>query len=581
MARNHYFTGKLMVERDFTDEQRYFRGKLQRHNRTMHGSGVVCGAKVVQHPYQECQDKFVVIEPGVAVDCCGHEIIVRDELRGQLQDQSGKDLHGVLFNFAHHPKIKALRDANDQAQHTLQFCVRYKECPTEEIPVLYDECGCDETKCAPNRILESYGLDLLLDEEIEPDEPLSAKLEWKHTIPLAHSTQLSLHDGSRRLYVLSTVGAGSAIHAIDTSNHSVVDTVTLTDKAVALVASLDGKQLYVGVATTPVEIRVLDTSNLTAPVMATLATNGATGTLTILAIANDGRLFALFGDFGDIAIWNTPGTTSSPTTVLSSLPQNLATLVFSTDGNSAFTADAANHNVHSIKASASTPSQGADITVDPSAAPSVLAVTHSTAGDSLLVGDTQNKKLYLVSLDPASPKIVSIALSNFPVTLVASPGGNWVYVLENDASSNSFIETVNTQRLLLGKPALGDSIEVGAKSQPLALSHSGKTLYVAFDDTNGGVAILDVTDEDCGELLWQSLEGCPYCATADCIILATIERYNVGDRLLDQTDPPADPQEDDANKIARIDNRTGRKLLPSTQVLTEVVQCVLEHINKQ
>jgi len=27
MARNHFFTGKLLVERDFTDEQRYLIGK--------------------------------------------------------------------------------------------------------------------------------------------------------------------------------------------------------------------------------------------------------------------------------------------------------------------------------------------------------------------------------------------------------------------------------------------------------------------------------------------------------------------------------------------------------------------------
>ena len=44
--------------------------------------------------------------------------------------------------------------------HTVQLCIRYRECPTEEIPVLYDECGCDETQCAPNRVLESYAFDV-------------------------------------------------------------------------------------------------------------------------------------------------------------------------------------------------------------------------------------------------------------------------------------------------------------------------------------------------------------------------------------------------------------------------------------
>src|SRR6185369_12753270 len=36
-------------------------------------------------------------------------------------------------------------------------------CPTEDVPVLYDECGCDDTKCAPNRILESFRFDVLVD----------------------------------------------------------------------------------------------------------------------------------------------------------------------------------------------------------------------------------------------------------------------------------------------------------------------------------------------------------------------------------------------------------------------------------
>jgi len=61
------------------------------------------------------------------------------------------------------------------------------------------------------------------------------------------------------------------------------------------------------------------------------------------------------------------------------------------------------------------------------------------------------------------------------------------------------------------------------------------------------------------------------------VVLATIENYHLGDRIEEQTDPPADPAQDATDKIARIDNRKGRRLLPSTQVLTELVECLLEH----
>src|SRR5690349_15063008 len=75
-TRNHYFTGKLLVERDFTDEQHYFREKLRLHHQRLHGVGVVCGLAVVQHPNESCRDRLVILEPGSAVDCCGHDVYV-------------------------------------------------------------------------------------------------------------------------------------------------------------------------------------------------------------------------------------------------------------------------------------------------------------------------------------------------------------------------------------------------------------------------------------------------------------------------------------------------------------------------
>ena len=79
LDRNHYFTGKLMVERDFTDEQRYTMGKLRRHNLRLHGHGVVCGLKVRPHANPSCRHQYVVVEPGTALDCCGREILVQHE----------------------------------------------------------------------------------------------------------------------------------------------------------------------------------------------------------------------------------------------------------------------------------------------------------------------------------------------------------------------------------------------------------------------------------------------------------------------------------------------------------------------
>ena len=66
------------------------------------------------------------------------------------------------------PAVKALKDKGDTGQHILQVCIRYRECETDTVPVLYDECGCDQDKCAPKRILESCQLDVMVLDTLPP-----------------------------------------------------------------------------------------------------------------------------------------------------------------------------------------------------------------------------------------------------------------------------------------------------------------------------------------------------------------------------------------------------------------------------
>lgn len=72
--RNRYFTGKLLTARDLTDEQSYYQEKARRHNRYLHGYGVVCGLRVV--PARGRERLAVVVEPGLALDAWGREIVV-------------------------------------------------------------------------------------------------------------------------------------------------------------------------------------------------------------------------------------------------------------------------------------------------------------------------------------------------------------------------------------------------------------------------------------------------------------------------------------------------------------------------
>lgn len=68
--RPHCFSGKLLTPEDFQLEQEYFLKKLKRHNRSLHGFGIVSGLGITVGAGQ------IVIEPGLALDCEGNELAV-------------------------------------------------------------------------------------------------------------------------------------------------------------------------------------------------------------------------------------------------------------------------------------------------------------------------------------------------------------------------------------------------------------------------------------------------------------------------------------------------------------------------
>ena len=70
LERVRYFPRQLITADDMTLEQEYFRQKMRRHNRFLHGWGVVCGGIVepapdAEHPWQvRLCPSFVVAPQG-------------------------------------------------------------------------------------------------------------------------------------------------------------------------------------------------------------------------------------------------------------------------------------------------------------------------------------------------------------------------------------------------------------------------------------------------------------------------------------------------------------------------------------
>jgi hypothetical protein len=78
LSRVRYFTGQLLSPDDFEDEQAYFLGKHRRHNRLLHGEGIVYGLEVSVGAGK------VRVEPGFALDGHGREICVPEAAGVQL-----------------------------------------------------------------------------------------------------------------------------------------------------------------------------------------------------------------------------------------------------------------------------------------------------------------------------------------------------------------------------------------------------------------------------------------------------------------------------------------------------------------
>lgn len=127
--RLRYFSGQLLQAEDFRAEQKYILDRIRFHNR-LHGHGVVCGLAVVP---TDPPSGAVVVQPGVALDCCGREIVVKTPTEVDLTGRRGLS---VLVTLAYgEEEVAAIATEDpDQAQAS-----RIREVPvivaTEESPV--------------------------------------------------------------------------------------------------------------------------------------------------------------------------------------------------------------------------------------------------------------------------------------------------------------------------------------------------------------------------------------------------------------------------------------------------------------
>ncbi|MBK8336712.1 MAG: hypothetical protein IPL03_08965 [Sterolibacteriaceae bacterium] len=82
LHRLNYFDGRLLTAEDFRDEQAYLLGRARRHNRHVHGWGVISGLDV------RVTGNFVEVSPGAAIDCAGNELVVENGVALSMPPQA-------------------------------------------------------------------------------------------------------------------------------------------------------------------------------------------------------------------------------------------------------------------------------------------------------------------------------------------------------------------------------------------------------------------------------------------------------------------------------------------------------------
>ena len=123
LERTRFFPRQLIGPDDLTQDQIYFRDKLRRHNRFLHGWGVVCGAEV-RLGQEDCE---IVVAPGYVLGPYGDEIMIDSEVTVNLC-REGLDGNAVSpCGDALDPWCSDVR-VNRHAGQRLYVAVKYAEC---------------------------------------------------------------------------------------------------------------------------------------------------------------------------------------------------------------------------------------------------------------------------------------------------------------------------------------------------------------------------------------------------------------------------------------------------------------------
>ncbi|MCW3494220.1 hypothetical protein [Microbacterium sp. SSM24] len=536
LARNTWFTGKLLTERDLTDEQRYLLGKITRHNQYLHGYGIVCGLEVAEHPNPACREELVVVGPGLAIDCCGHEILLTHEEVVPLAD-----LVRAAWAADH-------GDDPLTGPHRVQLCIGYRECLTEDVEAFLEPC--DDMGARPNRILDSYAFGVRLDAPLPaPVQP--AVLTWQATVSLAGAGRFAVDSGGDRLYAL----AGSTLMTFTASTGAVVGALTLPAAGLDVAVSRTGDRVYVAVAAKKA-VLVFDPAAPAAPIT-TLELPAAPSGAVRLAAPGTGGVAALDVDASTLFSWPADvdtGTASAPVTAPVAADGRAVVILADSTAAVVTCADGSAHLVKSGATSATVVALGPDIVG--------LGIV-AAAGEQRILGVASDATAQQYTVDVTAGTITATGsvgdVVDTPVAVAESTDGAWAAVAVTDAAGQGAVRVLDVAGLNSAARTAGEPAPVGVgELTTIAIDPPRSRILVGYAGTTGqpetaGIAVLDADVLACS----LSPGDCPTCGE-DCIVLTTIENWSPGDEFASAALTTA-----------------GRRHLPSISQLADTVRCLL------
>lgn len=161
LERVNFFDRQLLTANDMIADRDYFLQKLRRHNRFLHGWGVVCGLTVTipakpETPWQ------VQIGTGYALGPYGDEIFVGQPVFFDL----AACLTGGVTNPCEPTLVTSVGAG---VSTTAWLAIKYAECLSRPVQVAFSGCGCDSDPCQYSRIRDSFQLSCL--SQLPPSPP--------------------------------------------------------------------------------------------------------------------------------------------------------------------------------------------------------------------------------------------------------------------------------------------------------------------------------------------------------------------------------------------------------------------------